>query len=146
MSLYVASVDAIALTAATALNVIEIATASTARAKLVEWWVEFDGVTSTNTPVKVELARATAAITGTTFTPLKFDDFAPTALTTCKHTATVAGTIGDVLEIHRIPPTSGVLIQYPLGREIQIPVSSFLRLRLTAAQTVNATVGFIWEE
>lgn len=145
-SLYVATVDAIALAAATAKTVLELATPSTVRATLVQWWVEFDGTTSTNSPVKVDIMRGSATITGTAYTALKYSDFSPTALTTVKHTGTAEGTPTDLLEVHRIPPTSGVFIQYPLGREIQIPVSSFLRIRLTAAQVVNATVGMVWEE
>jgi hypothetical protein len=145
-SIYVATVDAIALSAATAKTIIELATPATIRATLVQWWVEFDGTVASNTPVKVEVARITASGTGTAYTAKKYSDFAPAALVTVEHTSTAEPTYGDVLEIHRIPPTSGIFIQYPLGREIQIPVSGFLGIRCTAAQTVNVTVGTVWEE
>lgn len=143
---YVATVDAIALAAATAKTAMELITGASTRGIITSWWVEFDGVTAANVPVKVELTRASAGITGTSITAVKYKDYAPAAITTVKHTATVEGTVTDVLEIHRVPPTSGILIMYPLGREVEVPVSSFLRLRLTAAQVVNATVGFAWEE
>jgi hypothetical protein len=144
-SLYVASVDAIA-TGTSLKTMIELATGSTARATLVSWWIEFDGISAAAVPVKVELLRATAAITGTGVTETKYNDYAPTPLASALHTSTGEGTPGDVLEIHRVSPTSGLIIQYPLGREPQIPVSSFMRIRVTAAVTVNATVGMVWEE
>lgn len=143
---YVTTVDAVALAAATAKSVLELITGASTRAIITSWWVEFDGVTASNVPVKVEVCRASAGITGTTITAVKYKDYAPAAITTVKHTATVEGTVTDVLEIHRVSPTSGILVQYPLGREIEVPISSFLRLRLTAAAVVNATVGFAWEE
>lgn len=144
--LFVSTVDAIALVAATTKTAMELATAATARAVLVQWWVEFDGVSASAVPVKVEVARGSGTITGTGITAVKYKDYAPAALTTVKHTASAEGTVTDVLEIHRVSPTSGILIQYPLGREIEVPVSSFIRLRLTAAANVNATVGMAWEE
>lgn len=151
-SLYTASIDNNALAAATAETLLELKTTSAVRATLVQWWVEFDGVTASNTPVKLELLRVsggTPGVTGTTLTPLKFTDFAPAAATTFTHTVTNeqgGSSTFEVLEVHRIPPTSGIFVQYPLGREIQIPVSGHFRIRLTAAQIVNATGGVIWEE
>jgi hypothetical protein len=149
MAIYVMSVDAVALSAATAKSVLELGTASTTRILIKEWWVEFDGVTASNTPVKVEAGRFSAAVTtATTFTAGKFDaaDGAPDA--TAKHTTSTegAGTIDAGAVIHRIPPTSGYHYIAPLGQELVIAVSSFWRLRLTAAQTVNATCGVVWSE
>lgn len=148
MGLYFASVDAIALTAATAKSVFELATPSTTRARITEWWVEFDGVTPTNTPVKVEVGRFSAAVTTATgVTPSKYEPGDPASLMTAKHTATAegAGTASDVF-LHRVSPTSGLYVQYPLGRELVLAVSTFFRIRCTAAQAVNASFGVSWEE
>ena len=43
-------------------------------------------------------------------------------------------------------PTSGVRFQYPLGREWQVGVSGFWRIRITAAAITNCTAGILWEE
>ena len=143
---YTVAVDAIALSAATLKSLMELQTASTRKIILISWWVEFDGTSAAATPVKVELVRASAGITGTTITALKYTDSAPAAITTVKHSASGEGTPTDVLGIHRISPTTGIMVQYPLGREITVPVSGFLNLRCNAAATVNATVGMQWEE
>lgn len=148
MAGYFLSVDAVALTAATAKSVLELGTSSGERATITEWWVEFDGVTAANTPVKIEVGRFSAGVTtATTLTASKYDAGDGAATVTAKHSTTVegAGTASDVF-IHRVPPTSGLYVQYPLGRELKIAVSSFLRIRLTAAQTVNASFGISWEE
>lgn len=148
MATYSMTVDGIALVAATAKTCIELGTASTDRAIIIAWWVEFDGATSTATPVKVEAQRASAAVTtATSLTGEKFDtaDGAPSV--TSKHTTSTegAGTLSGG-EIHRVHPQGGFFREYPLGRELVVPVSAFWRLRLTAAATVNATVGVIWSE
>ena len=143
---YVSTVAAI--TTGTALKTLmELQTASTSRATIASWWVEFNGTTAANAPVLVELVRASAGITGTTVTAVKYKDFAPAAATVVKHTASAEGTPTDVLEAHYVPPTSGLIIQYPLGREPEVPVSGFIKLRVTAASgSVSANVGFVWEE
>lgn len=148
MALYGITVDAIALAAATAKTIFEIGTGSGDRAKIKQWWVEFDGVSSTATPVKVEFQRASAGVTtATTLAGDKLDAGDGTQSATTKHTTTTEG--GGTLsggEIHRVSPTSGLVMQYPLGQEWIIPVSSFWRIRCTAGAIVNVTFGFIWEE
>lgn len=151
--IYVVNVDAVALVAATAKTILELQPTATVRGgALIEWWVEFDGVTASAVPVKVELVRASAAATGTTAgvaNSSKFTDFASTGIVVAKHTISAEGTATEIVEVHRIPPTSGYSKQYPLGREPQIPVSGTfpgLRLRCTAAAGVNVTAGMVWEE
>lgn len=148
MTLYSMSVDAIALVAATAKSIAELGTAATDRARIVEWSVTFDGVTATAVPVKVEVGRFSVAVTtATTFTADKLDpaDGAPAAV--AKHTTTTegAGTADDVT-IYRVPPTGGLVMQYPLGREWVLAVSTFWRIRCTAPAGVNATFHVVWEE
>jgi len=148
MALYWISVDAVALVGATAKSVLELGVPSTDRAKIVEWWVDFDGTTATNTPVKVEVGRFSAAVTtATTLAGFKVDPADGTAAITAKHSTSTegAGTASDVIN-RRIPPTSGFHYVAPLGREVVLAVSTFWRMRLTAAQAVNATVGVMWEE
>jgi hypothetical protein len=146
--LYWVTADAMALTAATAKSVIEISTSSTVHIGIIDWWVEFDGTTSTNTPVKVEVGRFSAAVTtASSYTSSKYDvaDGASTATPKTNTSTEGAGTASDVW-IHRVSPTSGFYIQYPLGRELIVANSSFFRIRVTAAQTVNCTAGASWFE
>lgn len=148
MALYFMSVDAIALVAATAKSIAELAAGAGDRIKIVEWWVEFDGVTATAVPVKIEVGRFSADVTtATTFTIDKGDPADGAAATTAKHSTTVegAGTADDVM-IHRVHPQSGIYVQYPLGRELVLAVSTFWRIRCTAAAGVNASFGIVWEE
>ena len=149
MALYTFTIDGLALVAATAKSVIELGTAATDRARIVSWWVEFDGVSSSAVPVKVEIGRFSAAVTtATTGTPSKYDPADGAAASIVKHSTTVegAGTAEAGLEIHRISPTSGLLVQYPLGRELLLAVSTFFRIRCTAAAGVNVTAGITWED
>lgn len=149
MALYTFSVDGVALVAATAKSVIELGTAATDKARIVSWWVEFDGATSTAVPVKIEVGRFSAAVTtATTGTASKYDPGEGTAASVVKHTTSTegAGTAEAGIENHRVHPQGGILVQYPLGREYNLAVSTFFRIRLTAAAGVNATVGLIWEE
>lgn len=148
--LYAVSIDGIALSAATAKTIFELATPSTTGAVIVDWSVTFDGTTATNTPVKVEFGRFSAAVTtATTVTPSKVN-YACNAIasqSTTKHTCTSegAGTASDVL-IYRVPPTSGLILQDPLDYQWHIPASSFFRIRVTAAQTVNISFTARWSE
>ena len=150
MPVFAGSIDAVALAAATAKTVIELSTSAASPCKIIDWWVEFDGTSSSATPVKIEVGRFSSAVTtATTVTASKVDygGNGSAAQTTFKHTTTAegAGTASDV-EIHRVSPTSGVRFQYPLGREWQVGVSGFWRIRVTAAAIVNVTAGILWEE
>lgn len=149
MALYSINIDALALVAATAKSVIELGTPATERALIKEWWVDFDGVTATAIPVKVEIQRFSAAVTTATTLagdPLQGD---PAASVLAKHSTTTEGagtpTAGSGW-IKRIPPTSGFHYLAVEGRELLIPVSAFFRIRITAAAAVNVTAGVVWEE
>lgn len=145
---YFVSVADVALSAATIKTVFELGTSSAVRAKITEWWVEFDGTTPTNTPVLVEVGRYSAGVTtATSFTPSKYYTGDGASASTCKYNTTSegAGTAVATFE-HRVNPTGGIYIQYPLDREPIVQVSGFFRIRCTAAQAVNATFGVSWEE
>jgi hypothetical protein len=140
-ALYLVSVDNIALVAATPKTLIELATGAK-RIRIVDWSVTFDGTSGSATPVKLEVGRFSAAITtGTSVTPDKFELADGAALVTAKHSATVegAGTPSGVL-IYRVPPTGGIVMPAPLGRELVVPTSGFWRIR------ANATCHVVFEE
>lgn len=148
--IYSASFDAVPLVAATAKSVVEIKTPSTTGLVILGWWLEFDGVTAGNTPVKVEVGRFSAAITTlTSLTPAKVNhgNVSLASQCTCGYNASTegAGTASDI-EYHRIPPSSGLLIPESLGMEWVVGASGFWRIRCTAAQAVNVTGGIRWTE
>ncbi len=147
MPIYSANKGAFSLTTSTTV-LLELATTSTCRAKLVQWSFMCNGTTAANAPIQLQILRATASATGAgSVTPTKFDDYAPTALTTAEYGATAGGTAGDILEEFYVSPTSGIFIQYPLGREIQIPVSGFLWMRaVSPANAVTVSSNMVWEE
>lgn len=139
-----------ALTAATAKSVMEIKTPATTGLMVTKWWVEFDGTNAAATPVRIEMGRFSAAVTTlTSFTPYLVDygENGLVSQSTVGTNATVegAGTF-SAGEVHRVAATSGLIIQDPLGLYWQVGASSFFRIRLTAAQAVNATVGVQWIE
>jgi hypothetical protein len=144
------SVDAIALVAATAKTIAEIKTPSTTGIVPLVWWVEFDGTTSSSTPVKIEVGRFSAAVTTiSAFTPSKtnYGDNSLASQCTVGNNCSSegAGTASDV-EIHRVPPTSGLIFQESLGMEWTVGASAFWRIRCTAAAAVNVTFGIRWTE
>lgn len=152
---------AVAITTGTAIKtMLQIATNTTTPAiRFVEWWVEFDGSTAA-TPIKVELIRHTGGAQ-TTLTAYAAADIAKvndpnaptssvqlgTALSGFSNTTTEVTPTGAVsLETHFVPPTSGIYVQFPLGREPEVQVSAFARVRTTAGAAVNCYAGVMWEE
>lgn len=152
---------AVPLTTGTAIKThLQLATNTTTPAiRVVEWWTEFDGATAA-TPIKVELIRHTGG-PQTTLTAYVAGDIAKvndpnapassiqlgTALSGFSNTTSeVTPTTAVSLETHLVPPTSGIYVQFPLGREPEIQVSAFSRIRTTAAAAVNCYAGVMWEE
>jgi hypothetical protein len=142
--LYTVTTGSVALTATTAKTVAELTTTSATTLVWVGFEITFDGATATNVPVKVELVSYTGASTGTAFTLLKANGEAQNmaATSTAKINDTVEPTGPTVRRSWAIPPTSGVLFQYPLGREIGYqPASSIYGIRCTAPNNVNVYVN-----
>ena len=135
-------------------TLVQVATPSTQRIKIVEWGISLDTPASAAV-VAAELVQTdVAASTGTSITPQPYDDandppsfFVGGAALTCFSPAaegsTTATRAGDLQLI--VPPFS-YLKQWPLGREFSVPVSRFLRVRVTASVTCNAYAYIIWEE
>lgn len=153
---------AIPITTGTAIKTqLQIATNTTTPAlRFVEWWCEFDGSTAA-TPIKVELMRhtATGQTTLTAYTAgdiAKFNDpNAPassiqlgTGLSGFSNTTSEVTPTGTPvsLETHFVPPTSGIYVQFPLGREPEVQTSAYARIRTTAGAAVNCYAGVVWEE
>jgi|SRR5215471_2129176 len=142
-------------------TMIQLATNTTTPSmRFVEWWVEFDGATAA-TPIKVELMRHTTG-PQTTLTAYVTADIARvndpnaptsglqlgTGLSGYSNTTTEVAPTGTPvsLETHFVPPTSGIYVQFPLGREPEVQVAAFARIRTTAGAAVNCYAGLMWEE
>lgn len=128
--------------------------------RIVEWWTEFDG-SAAATPIRVEIVAHTTG-PQTTLTTYAAADVAPandpnagtSAITLASNASgfssqttevTPTGTVRN-LATHFVPPTSGIYIQYPLGREPEVAKAVYVRHRATATANVNCYAGVSWEE
>ncbi len=141
-------------------TMLQIATNTTNNAiRFVEWWVEYNG-SAAATPITTELLRHTGG-PQTTLTAYAAGDIAKandpnapassiqlgTALSGFSNTTTeVTPTTVSNLETHFVPPTSGIYIQFPLGRESEVQIAAFARVRVTAGASVTCLTGLTWEE
>ena len=120
-------------------------------AKLIEWVISFDGISSTATPARVKLIRQTTAGTMTQVGRGKKYDSNTTGSSASFRIAASSEPTGtaDVYEIHQVTPTGGLLLkQYPLGRELTLNAGERLGLVVTAgpSSAASALGYFVWEE
>lgn len=129
----------------------------------IAWGISFDG-SALATPGVVELidtgaifATVTASVAadvqpygdpnapvntaGTSGTPLNLG----TAAT--GYTATAEGTITAtrMADLHQVDPVNEVSLQWPLGREFEVPAGDSLRVRVTFGTAVNALCWVCFE-
>lgn len=164
MPLYFAANGASPTTAAqvvmattTSLNTLmQVATPTTRDIAVLEWGISLDNTTA-NTPGKVEFLQTDVAATaGTSLTPTLWGDpNAPASLCIGGTGATMFNdgaitegttTAARMFDVLLQPPTQPYFKQYPLGREPHVPISKFLRIRVTFPTAVNAYCYVIWEE
>lgn len=127
---------------------VALATGSTIENKIVQIDVMFNGVTSTEKPVKVELVKTTAAPSGgSTYTPLKVQGAAGNG-TTARINDTTDGSSPTIQQAYMVPATSGICIQWPLGREPEMKVSEFWEVRITlqSGAAANDYLVNVWFE
>lgn len=111
---------------------VALATGAQVRATITQIDVMFNGTTSTEKPVKVELVKTTAAPSGgSAYTPLLLQPGGRTAQTTARINDTTDGSSPTIQQGFLIPATSGICIQFPLQREIELAVSEFWEVRIT---------------
>ena len=164
MSLYWAGNGAMPTTAAfapvttgTAIKtMLQIATPSTRSIRVVEWGISFDG-SSAATPIRCELVQTDVNATVTAHVAAGVQPYedaeAPASLMTLGtaatgYTGSAEGSITATRhgDLQFIPPTGQYVKQWPLGREFAVPISKFLRVRVTAAAAVNCYTYVIWAE
>jgi hypothetical protein len=137
-------------------TLLQIATPTTTPITILEWGISLDTPASASI-VKAELLQTDVAATaGTSLTPTVWGDpNAPASLcvggtgaTMFNDGAITEGTItaARMFDVQVLVPPFVYVKQYPLGREPEVPVSKFLRIRVTASVTVNAYCYIIWEE
>jgi hypothetical protein len=124
---------------------------------VISWGITFDG-TAAAAPIKVELIDTDVAATVTAHAasgivkfraPLSAASQVSLGTTATGYTASAEGTVGATsrtLDAQQVPPNGGYQYEFPLGREPQVAVSRFLRIRVHAAAAVNAHCWIRWSE
>lgn len=112
---------------------IRLAPTSAVDMQLLEFGVSFDGTTATNTPILIKLTQS-ASITGGSASSITVhsmrDSAASVSVTANTYTAEPAYTSQNTLKQWYVPPTSGIVIQFPLGREPQRLAASNVGLEI----------------
>ncbi len=139
-------------------TLIQLATSAVREFRIVQHWIEFDG-SAAATPFQYEVLGldVTTPATVTAYAAADIrkvndpnsvasDIQLGTALS--GYTASAEGTLVNpfTIEQHLVPPTSGIYIQFPLGREPEIAVSKFMRQRVTGTPAVSAIAGCMFEQ
>lgn len=149
MPVYSATTEGEETLTTSAETLIALISATTVKPKLIEWGVAFSGTSATAEPIRVRLIRATADGTGTGAAEEPWDPDNPTANATAKHSYTAEPTkastpLGEWL----VHPQSGMVMQYPLGREptLDNATTSILCIEVLAPAATDAVAYIVWEE
>ena len=123
---------------------------------IVEWGISFDA-SAAATPIECELIQTTTvAATVTAFVAnyiTQLTDPGGTAANVSLGTSASgynASAEGSVVapvrvgDYQLVPPTSGFVKQFPLGQEFNVAPNGILRVRVTAAATVNAVAYVVF--
>jgi hypothetical protein len=146
-------------TSAAVKTLLQFATSANREARIVQHWIEMDG-SSAATPFQYELLKLPNLTTPATVTAFVAADITKVSdqnsvatqitlgTTASGYTGSAEGTLVNpvTVEQHLVPPTSGIYIQFPLGREPEVAISSMARQRVTGTPAVNAICGIMWEE
>ena len=137
-------------------TMIQLSTSANREARVVEWSCEGDASAAAVPGTMELLFHGSGAATVTAYVAGDIKKYDPNSVASqltlgtanSGYTASAEGTpAGGSFSIpHQIPPTSGMYIQYPLGREPEMVVSSFLRFRNKFAASVNTICLIAWEE
>ena len=145
------------ITTGTAIKtLLQIGSSATRPLKVVEWGISFDG-SAAAAGIRCELLQTDVAATVTAHVAAgvqPYDDpNGPASTVTLGtaatgYTASAEGSITTTRygDLQLVQPTNQYVKQWPLGREFQVPVSKFLRVRVTATAAVLAYCYVVWEE
>lgn len=130
----------IALSAATAKTVLSVINAANSLIRITEFAASFDGTSGTAEPVTVELCYSTQAGAGTSTSHTIAQIRGPTRTVqaTGARNFTAEPTTLTVWKRWLVHPQTGIVVQFPLGREPECVVTAdALLLRCTAPASVN---------
>lgn len=139
----------VALTAATAKTILSVINAANSLIRICEFGVSFDGVSGTAEPVTIELCSSTQAGAGTSTsqTPVQLRGPTRTVQATGARNYTAEPTTLTCLKRWLVHPQTGLVMQFPLGREPeQVTTADALCLRVTAPATLNCQAYIEFEE
>jgi hypothetical protein len=144
----------VALVAATAKTVLQVATPSTTDILVLGWQISFDGASGTAVPVICQLIDGDVAATVTALTPeLYGNSQQPASLCVGGTSATgfnasVEGTMTSVrqLDAGHTHPQAGYGVWFPEGCRPRVAASRFLRIRCQAPAGVNVIPEIWWAE
>lgn len=137
-------------------TMLQIATPATRVLRVVSWSISFDG-SAAAVPIVCELLATDVAATVTAHSASGVQPYndpnAPPSLMTLGTTATgyTASSEGSITatrhgDLQFIAPTNQYNYQWGLDTEFQVPVSKFLRVRVTAPVAVNCFCWVLWAE
>lgn len=151
MALFSATAESAAIPNTLA-TILEVNPPANRQAIITEVSITFSGVSSTDVPVLVQLVEVTAtSAAGTGVTPASQQDGQVTAASTAKKLPASEGTV-TVLKTYMVPPSSGLVIQYPLGREPRIQGAAStakgyaIRCNRGAGAAINGDANIEWDE
>lgn len=144
MARYISGFEAVA-TGTSKKTLLQLGTSAGNRLIITELGLSFDG-SSAATPIKVRITRQSTAGTASAGTISKCDPSDVAAETASQITYTAEPTDTDQLRYWYTSPTSGLILQFPLGRELKFAASSFVGLCVVAPSSVNASGYLEWEE
>lgn len=151
MDLYTINSTATSLSAATAMTLLQAASPSDKRLRVVSFSISFNSVTSSDVPVTVDLLRQTNAGTGTSVTPAKIDGSSPASTATCLRSHSSEPSSGDVLWSGFVTPVGGLFVMnFAPGEEPVVDASGGYQprigLRATAPSAVSAIATLTYAE
>lgn len=128
------------LAAATKEGIIGVRAASSSGIILVEFAISFDGVSATAVPVLVQLDEwdASTAGTSTSATPVQIRGQDITHGLTCGYNFTAQPTVLTTAKEYLVHPQTGIVVQFPLGREPEALESQGWLISGNAPAGVNA--------
>lgn len=128
-------------------TLLQVTAPSTRQLTIVEWGITFDGAPSA---IVTELINTTTvAGTGmTAVTPSVLTPGAPASVATAGWSPSAEGSVAATTRTfdYQKLSTNNYKWEWSLGREPILDVSQVLRVRVTAAVTVNAICWIRWEE
>jgi hypothetical protein len=133
-------------------TIIEVNPPANRQAIITEASIAFSGVSATDIPVIVQFCEVTAAsAAGTAITPGSLQDGQVAVASAAKYLPASEGTV-TVLKSYNVPPSTGIVIQYPLGREPRIQGAAAsakgfsIRANRGTGAAINAEANIEWDE